>query len=159
MTTKAKPKAEKGLTPKQERFVAEYLLDLNATAAYKRAGYVGKGNAAEAAASRLLSNAKVAAVVKSAMDKRSNDLGIDAAYVLRTIQETVERCKQATPVLDRQGRPVLVETPTGEVVPAYSFEPMAVLKGSELLGKHLKMFTDKTEHSGSIESRFIVHNA
>lgn len=27
------------LTPKQKRFVAEYLVDLNATAAAKRAGY------------------------------------------------------------------------------------------------------------------------
>ena len=30
------------LTPKQERFVQEYLVDLNATAAAKRAGYSGK---------------------------------------------------------------------------------------------------------------------
>ena len=30
------------LTPKQKRFVAEYLVDLNATAAAKRAGYSAK---------------------------------------------------------------------------------------------------------------------
>ncbi len=30
------------LTPKQKRFVAEYLVDLNATAAAKRAGYSEK---------------------------------------------------------------------------------------------------------------------
>ena len=69
------------LTPKQARFVAEYLIDLNATAAYKRAGYDAKGNAAEAGASRLLSNAKVAQAIQASIDKRSNDLGIDARLV------------------------------------------------------------------------------
>jgi phage terminase small subunit len=47
------------LTLKQQRFAAEYCIDLNATAAYSRAGYAARGNSAEAAASRLLSNVKV----------------------------------------------------------------------------------------------------
>jgi phage terminase small subunit len=47
------------LTFKQQRFAAEYCIDLNATAAYSRAGYAARGNSAEAAASRLLSNVKV----------------------------------------------------------------------------------------------------
>lgn len=38
---------------RQERFVAEYLIDLNKTAAYKRAGYRARGHAAEVNASRL----------------------------------------------------------------------------------------------------------
>jgi len=33
--------------------------------------------------------------------------------------------------------------PTGE----WKFEHRGVLKGCELLGKHLKLFTDKVEHS------------
>jgi phage terminase small subunit len=49
------------LTDKQRRFVDEYLIDFNATAAYKRAGYVAKGNAAEVNAARLLRNAQVQA--------------------------------------------------------------------------------------------------
>lgn len=125
------------LTPKQERFVSEYLIDLNATAAYKRAGYKGQGNSAEATASQLLSNPKVAKRVHEAMEKRSNDLGIDAAYVLKTIKATIERCSQAEPVMQNG-------EPTGD----YKFDASAVLKGAELLGKHLKMFTDKVEHGG-----------
>lgn len=127
------------LNVRQQRFVAEYLIDLNATAAYKRAGYAAKGNAAEVSACQLLSNPKVAKAVEDAMDKRSNDLGIDAKYVLTTIKATIERCAQAEPVM-RDG------APSGE----YKFDAAAVLKGAELLGKHLKMFTDKVEHSGSI---------
>ncbi len=144
------------LTPKQERFVQEYLIDLNATAAYKRAGYEAKGNSAEVNASRLLSNAKVASAVQSAMDKRADDLGIDARYVLSTIMDTIERCKQARPVTDRRGEPVMVEVPGGGIAPAYAFDAGAVLKGAELLGKHLKLFTDKLEHSGKITTRTLA---
>jgi phage terminase small subunit len=54
-----------GLSDLQWRFVQEYLLDLNATAAYKRAGYKSTGNAAESGASRLLRHAKVAVAVQT----------------------------------------------------------------------------------------------
>lgn len=47
------------LGSRQRRFADEYLLDLNATAAYKRAGYRGRGRSAENAASRLLGNVGV----------------------------------------------------------------------------------------------------
>src|ERR1019366_819395 len=59
------------LTERQKAFVGEYLIDLNATAAYKRAGYEAGGNAAESAASRLLRNVKVQAAIQSAMAERA----------------------------------------------------------------------------------------
>ncbi len=144
------------LTAKQRRFADEYLIDLNATAAYKRAGYVGKGNTAEVCASQLLSNPKVAEYVRAAMDKRSDDLGIDARYVLTTIKDTIERCSQAKPVFDKSGKPVMVEDAEGALAQAYVFDAGAVLKGAELLGKHLKMFTDKTELSGKDGGALVV---
>lgn len=57
------------MTPKQEAFVREYLIDLNASAAYKRAGYTAKGNAAETCAARLLRDAQVAAAITEARRK------------------------------------------------------------------------------------------
>lgn len=143
------------LTAKQQRFVDEYLIDLNATAAYKRAGYAAEGHSAESAAARLLRNVEVAQAIEAATAERSERTKVDADYVLSTIVDTIERCKQAVPVKYKDGTPVMVDTPDGEIVPAYTFEPNAVLKGAELLGKHLKMFTEKveqkTEHSGEIE--------
>lgn len=147
------------LTPKQKKFADEYLLDLNATAAYKRAGYSGKGNVAESAASQMLSNLKVSAYIQSAMDKRSQSLGIDAEYVLQTIKTTIERCSQSYPVLDRRGEPVMVRVGDGEdatLAPAYEFDSSGVLKGAELLGKHLKMFTDKLDVGGDAANPLCV---
>ncbi len=131
------------MTPKQQRFVHEYLIDLNATQAATRAGYSAK--TANEQGSRLLANVSVKAAVQAAMEARSERTGITQDYVLGTIKETIERCSQATPVLDRKGEPVYVETPSGDTVPAYTFDSNAVLRGCELLGRHLKMFTDKVE--------------
>ncbi len=68
--------------------MAEYLIDLNATATYKRAGYTAKGNAAEVNASRLLRKAKVAGEIqrreaeRGARTETAQDLVI---YGLRSI--------------------------------------------------------------------------
>jgi phage terminase small subunit len=49
--------------------VAEYLIDLNAIAAYKRAGYKGTGRAAENAASRMLGYVGVKAAIAAHLAK------------------------------------------------------------------------------------------
>lgn len=85
MTNKAAGAVE--LTPKQARFVEEYLKDLNATQAYKRAGYTAKGNAAEVNAARLLSNAKVQRFIQERMQERSQQTQIDTNYVLNRLVE------------------------------------------------------------------------
>ena len=142
------------LTAKQQLFVDEFLIDLNATQAAIRAGYSEK--TAGQIGDENLKKPQIAQIVQEAMDKRAKRTQVTADYVLRTITETIERCKQAEPVLDREGQP------TGE----YRFDSTAVLKGAELLGKHLKMFTDKTELTGkdgaelpSINVRFVKSNA
>jgi phage terminase small subunit len=137
---------EKPLSAKQAQFVREYLIDLNATQAAIRAGYSAKN--ADKIGSELLGKTRVAQAVKEAVDARAKRTEITADYVLETIHDTIERCRQAKPVLTQFGQPVMVETPDGEIVPAYRFDPAAVLKGCELLGKHLKLFADRIEHSG-----------
>jgi len=108
------------MTPKQEAFVREYLIDLNASAAYKRAGYVATGNAAEVNAIRLLRNAQVKVAIAAAMEKRANELEISAKYVLESIKHVAEAAEAKGRFSD-------------------------ALRGYELLGKHLKLFTEKTE--------------
>ncbi len=71
------------MTPKQQRFVDEYMIDLNATAAAKRAGY-SEDTAAEQA-SRLLKNVKVSAAVAERRAKMSERLEITAERVLREL--------------------------------------------------------------------------
>jgi phage terminase small subunit len=73
------------LSPKQQAFVREYLIDLVASQAYIRAGYAARGNAAETAAARLLRNVQVQAAIAEGMAARQARVKIDQDRVLLEI--------------------------------------------------------------------------
>lgn len=62
---------ESTLTPKEERFVGEYLIDLNATAAYKRAFPDATEGSARTLGPRLLSKVGIAAAIAIAKSERA----------------------------------------------------------------------------------------
>lgn len=101
------------MTPKQQLFVEEYLVDLNASAAARRAGYSAK--TAEWQGPQLLGKTHVAAAVAAAKAKRSEQTGVTVARVLEDLQR-----------LQRAAEDV------GEFGPA--------VKATELLGKHVGAF-------------------
>ena len=71
------------MTPKQQRFVQEYLIDLNATQAAIRAGYSER--TAEQIGHQLLKKTSVAEAVASAQGKVAAKLEITAEKVLRDL--------------------------------------------------------------------------
>jgi phage terminase small subunit len=66
------------MTPKQERFVEEYLIDLNATQAAIRAGYSPK--TADQQGSRMLKNVKVSQAIKAAQANLSQKAELTAEW-------------------------------------------------------------------------------
>lgn len=76
------------LTPKQQRFVDEYLIDLNATQAAVRAGYSER--TANQQGPRLLENGDISAAIDAAKVERSNFTGTDAEWVLRRLVAEAE---------------------------------------------------------------------
>ncbi|MFA5633400.1 MAG: terminase small subunit [Porticoccaceae bacterium] len=87
MTANRKPKAAakrgRKLTPKQERFVEEYLIDLNATQAAIRAGYSEK--TADRIGAQLLGKTWVAQAVQRGKEARSKRTKITQDMVLREL--------------------------------------------------------------------------
>jgi phage terminase small subunit len=73
------------LTPKQERFVQEYLLDLNATQAAIRAGYSAK--AAKEIGYRQLTKAHIAAEIEKAQTKRAERCEVTADWVIDELRK------------------------------------------------------------------------
>lgn len=71
------------LNEKQEIFVREYLVDLNATQAAMRAGYSER--TAHSQGQRLLKHVEVAAAIAAAQDKRAERVAFDADRVLLEI--------------------------------------------------------------------------
>ena len=76
---------ERQLTPKQEAFVREYLLDLNATKAAMRAGYSAR--TAGSQGERLLKNVEVCAAVKAAQATVAENNGMTIAAHLLALKE------------------------------------------------------------------------
>lgn len=131
------------LTPKQEMFCREYLVNLNATQAAIRSGYSER--TANEQGSRLLTKVSVQERIQELKKERACRVEVTADYVLTTIVDTIEKCKQAELVRDRRGEIVTVEDPdTGEMRAVYKYDAFAVLKGAELLGKHFALFTEKS---------------
>ena len=140
------------LSPKQERFAREYMLDLNATQAAIRAGYSAK--TAYSMGQRLLKNVEVQKAVQSAMDERSKRTEVNADYVLTNLLEIVERCMQRAPVLHK-GEQVVDE----EGNSVWCFDGKNAIRALELLGKHKGMWTDKVEMSGELDIAAIIMEA
>lgn len=146
------------LTEKQQRFVEEYLIDLNATQAAIRAGYSAK--TADQQGSRLLANVKVQQAISVAMAERSKRTGINQDRVV------LELARIAFVNIED-----VVDTDTGEILSNASRDDLACiesikfkqsdnqyggsierevkispkLKALELLGKHLGMWNDKID--------------
>lgn len=74
------PQSKPALTPKQARFVAEYLVDLNATQAAIRTGYSAK--TAKQQGSRLLTNAVISAAITTSTRQQLTTTELSAARVL-----------------------------------------------------------------------------
>ena len=73
------------LTPKQQRFVEEYLIDLNATQSAIRAGYSEK--TAKSIGQENLTKPDIQKAIEEAQNKRQEQTQIDAAYVLKRLVE------------------------------------------------------------------------
>lgn len=131
------------LTDKQEIFVKEYIVDLNATQAAIRAGYSPK--TATEQGSRMLTNVKVRARIDELKAKRAEKLNLDADWVLRRLQSISDRCMTAEPVIEWDPEAKAMKE-TGE----YKFDSTGANKSTELIGKHLGMFIEKHEVSGNL---------
>lgn len=132
---------------RHERFAQGLAEGKSKSRAYEEAGYEPHaGNA-----TRLSGNEKVKARIEELKQAIiASVIARTAAsreYVLEALVDTLERCRQAAPVLDRKGDIVMVETATGELVPAYVFDAKSVLRSAELIGKEIGMFVERTENT------------
>ena len=129
------------LTPKQQRFVDEYMVDLNASAAARRAGYSAR--TADRLGSRLLGKVEVQQAVASATIVKAEQTGRTVAAVMADIGRVRDDAMQQ--VFDPE---------TGATSMLSHKE---ALKALELEGKHLGAFVDRLEltgkQGGPIEAR------
>lgn len=139
-----------GLTPKQQRFVDEYLIDLNATQAAIRAGY--SPNNADVTGPRMLGNVGVAAAIAEKQTVRAEATELSEQWVMDRLKENVERSMVAVPVMVFNRDTKQMEE-TGE----YTYQGNVANKALELIGKHRGMFVDRSEvkHGGTVQVKIV----
>lgn len=157
----------KKLTPKQEMFVKEFLVDLNATQAAIRAGYSER--TANEQGARLLANASISDAVAKAMKKRSERTEVTADRVLKEyaklaffdprklyrddgspipIKELDDETAAAVAGLDIQE---LYDKEGNFIGYTKKYKLSDKIRALDSIAKHLGMFVDRVEHSGKLD--------
>ena len=149
--------AKRQLSEQRQRFLDEYLIDLNGTQAAIRAGYSVK--TAQEQASRLLSNVMVQQAIAKRMAERSKRTGINQDRVVLELAKIA--FVKMTDIVDDHGR--IKGTATDDdlaCIESIKYKESdnefggsverevkigSKLKALELLGKHLGMWNDKVD--------------
>ncbi len=161
-------KPGKALTAKQQRFVEEYIVDLNATQAAIRAGYSEKGAAQQG--ERLLRNVEIASAVAEGQRQRSERTEVTAERVLqelgrigfadlrtafaadgslKPVEEWSDDLAAAVSAVEVITKPAGVDD-NGRALVQHVHKLKLWDKNSALekIGKHLAMFVERHEHTG-----------
>jgi len=151
---------DKPLTPKEKRFCDEYLIDLNASRAARTAGF-SKVSAAVTAC-RLLTKANIQKYIQSKADKRMTKLDITGDDVLAELAKLGFSNMEDFTTPGKRGQLKLdcseLSRDQMAAIQEISYDQYGQMKlklsdkkaSLDLLGRYHKLFTDKVEHSGSI---------
>jgi len=168
------------LTPKQQAFVDQYLMDLNGRQAAIRAGYAPRNAGKQA--STLFRNPRVAEAIARAMEKRSELTHVDATLVLVRLLDMLDA--DPAQILNDDGtlkpitrwpvtwRRMLSGFEIAELWEGRGRDRERVgvlkkiklidrLKVIELLGKHIDVgaFKEMIEHTGKLDLATAVREA
>lgn len=139
------------MTDKQKRFINEYMVDLNATAAAKRAGYSEK--TAYSIGQRLLKNVEIQVAIQQIQNKMQNKLEITQERVMQElaavafaegtdfiyVDEIGNACPVPTYRLSEQQKKAISVIRQGQNGRA-EIKLYDKIRALELIGKHLGMF-------------------
>lgn len=136
------------LTRRQELFIEEYLIDLNATQAAIRAGYSQK--TARSQGQRMLTKVDIQQAISERMEEKKSDIIMKQDEILERLTSQARREEKdyqvmlsehlvkndKDSVIGVERKPEVVEVPT---------QNKDAIKALELLGKYYVMWTDKQE--------------
>lgn len=161
------------LTPQQKKYVREYLFDLSVTKAAIRAGYSIK--TAAFSGSRLMGDPRVKEAIKEAQTELGDKTGITPERILQeyakiafaNIKDYMSQNEDGETVVDleaisRDAAAAITEinventrTKSG-VIKKIKVKPADKIAALTQLGKHLGMFKEQIEHSGTLTLEELV---
>lgn len=143
------------LTPKQHKFCELYMQTGNATEAYKGAYSAGKmkSSTVNKKASGLMQKGQIRARIEDIQAGAAERAELTKSWVLERLMRNVRICMGEEPIKLR-----LYSKKAGEIIEedVHIRDATAANRALELLGKELKMFTDRQEVSGSLTLEQLV---
>lgn len=128
------------LTPKQRRFVQEYLICLNATEAAKRAGYSEK--VASVIGFENLKKPKIKQLIDETLESIATEKVASITEILEFLTSVMRgECTEQIPLLIGEGIQKLANKDIGA---------KERLKAAELIGKRYGLFSDKVNLEGTL---------
>ena len=157
----------KVLTDKQKLFCREYIVDFNGTRAYKAAKFkVSSDNSAAVLAGKLLRNIHIQECIKKLAQQHQENVGLNAEWVLQElmkvagvdIKDVYDDAGNLKPIheIEDSARRAIASIETEELYEGFGKDRVQIghtkkirywdkLKALDLLGKHLKLFSDRVE--------------
>lgn len=134
------------MTEKQKRFADEYLIDCNATRAYKAAyPKVKKDEAARVNASKLLTKANIRVYIDEQLEKMHDENTADAKEVMEYLTSVMRgESESEMIVVEGVGEG---QSKARKIMKAP--EERDRLRAAELLGKRFGLFRDKLDVTGT----------
>ena len=133
------------MTDKQRKFCDEYLIDCNATRAYRTAyPNVKKDSSAAVCAAKLLRIAKVQEYINKQLEKISSEKIATAEEVMQYLTSVLRGESQSEIVVVEGAGDGYSEAKKMNKAP----DEKEKLRAAELLGKRYGLFTDKVEVDG-----------
>ena len=159
------------MTPRQERFISEYLVDLCGAKAAIRAGYSAK--TAKEQASRLLTNANVRAAIENGKASQLERAELSADRVLEELRRVAFSNLVDFFDVDGNLKPVQDLTPeqgsglaslelilknaeggNGKVDRVLKLKLCDKLRALELLAKHYGLLVERLDYAGEVQFRW-----
>lgn len=140
------------MTDSQRKFADEYLIDCNASRAYKVAyPNVKKDSVARSNGSRLLTNVNIKAYIDEKLAKMSDERMAKAEEVMEYLTSVLRGQSKASIVVvegcgDGYSEAKIINKPPDE---------KERLKAAELLGKRYGLFTEKVNVGGNVPIQII----
>lgn len=141
------------MTEKQKRFCDEYLIDCNATRAYKTVyKNIKNDGVARRNGSRLLTNADIKKYIDTRMEELRNEKTADAQEVIEYLSAVLRGESTAQEIVVVGTGDGCSKAKTVEKAPSEKER----LKAAELLGKRYALFTDKVDMDTDLDLNITI---
>lgn len=141
------------MTEKQKRFCDEYLIDCNATRAYKTVYQnVKSDEVARRAGSRLLTNVDVKKYIADRLEEIHSEKTADAQEVIEYLTSVLRGKSSSVEIVVEGTGDGCSEARTIEKAPSEKER----LKAAELLGKRYGLYTDKVDVAADMDLNITI---